>query len=77
MNKDIGIMYRTVEAINSTDKNYKEIAAYIGCSRRSLYNYIDMINTMNATHLKRLCELSGYSADYILFGRENGTDTSI
>ena len=68
--RDVDVMFRIAELVNSLDMNYSQIAKEIGCSRGALYNYANMVSDMNVVHLKRLCELTGVSADYILFGRK-------
>ena len=69
--KNGDVMKRTAEAINSVNKKSSFIANYMGCSRQTLYNYMNEVSVINAEHLKKLCDLSGYTANYILFGRED------
>lgn len=65
----LDMLVRISETINEMDMSYSDIAKKIGCSRKTLYNYKDMVSVMSVQHLKGLCDLTGKSADYFLYGK--------
>ncbi len=75
MKKEIGLRIRDIrEKMNLTKE---ELAEKLGISGQ----YLGMIekgkNNISIENLKILCDLSGFSSDYILFGKEeNITDNT-
>jgi len=67
---NLDMLVRISDAIYNIDMTYSEIAKKIGCSRNTLYCYKDMVSVMNVAHLKGLCDLTGKSADYFLYGKD-------
>lgn len=69
---DYDIMRRISEDIYMLERTTKisHIADKLGCSRRALYSYRDMDTLMSLDLLRRLCDLTGRSADYYLYGED-------
>lgn len=57
---------RLKEAREDNDLTQKEVATLTGTTQQQLYKYENGIQDMTAPKLKKLCELYGVSADYIL-----------
>lgn len=68
--KDIGVLIRVSEAIYESGYSYNELAKKLGCTRKTLYNYRDMVSSMKIEHFKKFCELTGADPLYILYGKE-------
>lgn len=48
------------------NKTQKQVAEYLGIKQQQYARYEKGINLMPITHLKKVCEYLGLSADYIL-----------
>lgn len=57
---------RLKEAREDNDLTQKEVATLTGTTQQQLYKYENGIQDMTVPKLKKLCELYGVSADYIL-----------
>lgn len=57
---------RLKEVREDKDLTQKDVAILIGTTQQQLYKYENGLQDMTAPKLKKLCELYGVSADYIL-----------
>lgn len=48
------------------NKTQKQVAEYLGIKQQQYARYEKGINLMPITHLKKVCEFLGLSADYVL-----------
>ncbi len=65
--KEIGERIRNIR--NSLKMNKEELAKKLGVTGQFLGVVENGQSSMGYDKLKKLCDISGYSADYILFGR--------
>lgn len=65
--KDIGERIRAIR--NSMKMNKEELGRELGVTGQFLGVVESGNSSMGYDKLKKLCDISGYSADYILFGR--------
>ena len=66
------ILKRVSEELLRLNMPGEQLAEKLGCSRKTIYNYLNEVSVIKATHLRTLCELSGKSANYFLWGKEKG-----
>lgn len=73
MNKDLELLKQMGERIrivrNSMKMNKEELAKELGITGQFLGVIESGRSTMSYDKLRKLCQISGYSSDYILFGK--------
>ena len=63
---------RLVQAAGECDMSFAQIAREMGCTRHCLYGEHKCF--MNSWYLKRFCEVTGASADFILGIEKKGEE---